>query len=154
MLGQGGTFAGDTVQTIRGSAGLQGRARLSDSVSLLGHLGAGTTPGFLVLYDDGDPEDETGVHQRLLGGEIGAGVQVAAGGVHVAASIREFWAPWPIQTEGRFDLGIHVADNVSVDIRARHAVRSMAFEVDGEDVETNDSMSFIGLGVSFMARQP
>lgn len=152
LVGQAGDFAGDPAPTLRGGLGVQGRFGIGGALSLYGHLGAGTTPGYLIVYEDGDPEDETGVTQRVMGGQVGAGVLLLAPTVFVDIGVRELWAPWPVQTEGRMDIGLHVAERLSVDLRGRMSRRTMAYEVDGEAIDTQDTMAYVGVGVSLLAR--
>lgn len=152
LVGQGGRFNGTDARTLRGGLGLQGRLGLADAVSLYAHLGAGTTPGFVVVYEDGDPEDETGMMQRHLGAQVGAGLLIDTPLAHIDLGVRELWAPWPVQTMARLDVGVAVADNISIDLRTGHGVRTMAYDVDGEDIDTEDSLTYVGLGVSFLAR--
>ena len=152
LVGQGGRFSGEDSRTLRGGLGVQGRLRLGGALGLYAHLGAGRTPGFLVVYEDGDPEEETGVTQRVLGGQLGAGLLVDTPRVHVDLGVRELWAPWPVQTLGRLDVGVAVAEHLSVDLRTGYAARTMAYEVDGEAIDTDDSLAYVGLGLSFLAR--
>lgn len=152
LVGQGGEFSGDPARTLRGGLGVQGRLRLGETVGLYGHLGAGTTPGHLVVHEDGDPDAETGVVQRILGGQVGAGVLLQTPRLHVDLGVRELWAPWPVQTQGRLDLGVAPAERIGIDLRMRYAARTMAFEVDGESIDTQDTLAYIGLGVSVLGR--
>jgi hypothetical protein len=50
------------------------------------------------------------------------------------------------------DIGLHVAERLSVDLRGRMSRRTMAYEVDGEAIDTQDTMAYVGVGVSLLAR--
>jgi len=152
LIAQADDFNGESAPGLRGAAGLMGRLPVAPGVDLVTSLGAGVTPAYLVVYEDGDPEEEAGVRQRVLGGELGVGMQIATEKFHLIAGVRELCTPWPVQTLARLDLGVRVADSFSVDLRARHAIRTMSFEVDGEAVDTADSLSYVGVGASFLVR--
>lgn len=152
LLAQADDFDDAPSPSVRGVAGLMGRLPVAPAFELVGSLGAGVTPGYLVVYEDGDPDEEAGIRKSILGGELGVGVQLATDSIHLVAGLRELCTPWPVQTLGRVDLGVHVSDSLSLDLRARHAIRTMSFEVDGEAVDTVDSLSYLGVGASFLVR--
>lgn len=152
LIGQSGDFEGARQRTLRGGVGLLGRLQLGGVVSAYGTAGAGLTPGFLVVYEDGDPDEEEGVIQRVIGGQLGAGIVVRTPRLHANLAVRELWAPWPVQTQARLDVGLAVTSALTIDLRTRYDARTMAFNVDGESVDARDSLTYLGLGVSCLLR--
>ena len=57
-----------------------------------------------------------------------------------------------MQTQARLDVGVAVAGSLTVDLRTRTDLRTMAFDVDGEAVDARDSLTYLGLGVSYRLR--
>ncbi|MEC8425591.1 MAG: hypothetical protein VX000_17515, partial [Myxococcota bacterium] len=152
LIGQSGDFQGVRRRTLRGGVGLLGRLQLSGGISAYGTAGAGLTPGFLVLYEDGNPDDEAAVTERVMGGQVGAGLLLRTPLFRADLGVRELLAPWPVQTQARLDVGVAVAGSLTVDLRTRTDLRTMAFDVDGEAVDARDSLTYLGLGVSYRLR--
>lgn len=151
-VGQRAAFENEPLLSARLAVGLRGRLRLGDAAAFYAHVGGASTPAWLVVFEDGDPEDEASVQQRLLGGEAGVGVQVDAGDVHLDISGRELLAPWPVQTRVDLTVGYAATESLSIDLQVDYTTRTMAFDIDGESIDTADALTYVGVGATFVAR--
>ena len=135
---------------VMGHAGLRVRAQQAGPLQAYGLLGAGVSPGRVLL---GDALGNAVVGERLLpAGRFGVGLAVEAGRFGADVAVQEAVAPWPVATTAVADLTLGVTGPLGAWLGGQWSQRRGTYEVGDSRLSPREEALFIGAGLVLEAR--
>lgn len=129
--------------------GARYRAALAGPLSGYGLLQLHRQSVGLFLWDDGEAVVSD---TPLLGARLGAGVLVEAGPAWLDLHAAETFAPFPIRHELEARVHLNILPAVAIHLGGGQTWRSMAFEIDGAELDYTDSTTHFAVGLGTALR--